>query len=190
MKRSSFVRAFIQVNYDLLSNNSLTRNSLLFLMLLQACVILAYPFFIFTYSTSRFKSMMLVLYERNTPNSYLAFQSVVLGSISLGLLEYLVYMLSQWMQIRKRDRSLKTYEDEKEVLTTSKKHLLNFMILQFSFNSLVLAIPARTFAIRALIIVQSDNGVLSINQKTQMTVLAIMTLLAEFASTSLYHFCI
>ena len=63
--------------------------------------------------------MILVLYEFNKPTSMIAVLGIMLSLQALVLFEYSILLISEWMNVRKRDKILKNYDDEKETFTAT-----------------------------------------------------------------------
>lgn len=95
--RSSFVRALIKVNFELMTGNAISRNSFALMMIFQACIILIYPIFVFCYPKPKYKSLILVFYEMSTPDPMIIFLETLIMIQALVLLEYTVILLYEWL---------------------------------------------------------------------------------------------
>ncbi|CDW91454.1 UNKNOWN [Stylonychia lemnae] len=186
MKRSSFVRALIKLNFDLMANNAISKSTFLFLMMLQSCVILCYPFFVFCYNEPVYKSLILAFYQMNPPYSMIIFLAFLLIFQSVVLLEYLSLLIFEWVATRKRDVSRKSSDDDKEVLPSHYKFFLNLIIFQYLVIVLILNIPSRSFATRSVIQAATDLK-LDKDEARNLEILSILLLIVDFINTMIFH---
>eukprot|EP00347_Sterkiella_histriomuscorum_P011733 403371316 len=108
---------------------------------------------------------------------------------ALVLFEYSILLISEWLDVRKRDKILKNYDDEKETFTATQKHIFNFIMLQFIFNVMVLSIPSRSFSVRAMIQATVDSTLME-DKAELMVLLSIFLIISDLINTMMVLFFI
>ena len=102
------------------------------------------------------------------------------------LLQYIILVVCEWIIMRAKDKQLKnTIEDERDIITSTKRRFLNLILTQFVFVVILLVIPSRSFAIRCIIQGMVDSAIPP-NDANIMIMVGSFTLLTDFVNSAIF----